>query len=323
MSTFSDVTAINASFLDGLELLTQQKTARLRQAVTVERVTGERQAFDMVGSSSLIEKTQSNVPVPVTETARFRRWMQQRDYWNSERFDGFDQLRQHSDPTGRLAQAWAAGANREWDRCAVSAALETNFVDKNGSTAVNLPESQIIAHNNEGMTLEKVKKAVKRLRRIAPDRDDPITIFLTSEQEDELLNSQIIGSNDYHAGRPLMDNALPYFAGAYFHVIDDFLDLANPTSGLVDGSTGRFDPILPMRTEDSLPLRSCFAVLRSGLIMGELLPITTEINPAKDYGIHAQQLQVEMSVGGARTHESKVVRLDCVDYSPMEFGAAA
>ena len=321
MTTFSDVTALNASFLDGLSLLTQQKTARIRQAVSVERVTGERQAFDMIGSASLVEKTQSNQPVPVTETARFRRWMQQKDYWNSERFDGFDQLRQHTDPTGRLAQSWASGAMREWDRCAVAAALDTNYVDKNGSTPVNLPESQIIKNDGEGMTLKKVQEAVRKLRRVSPDRDDPITIFLTSAQEAELLENTIISSNDYHAGKPLMDASLAYFAGAYFHIVDDFLDLASPASGgAADGSTGTFDPILPYREVEDIPIRSCFATLQSGLIMGELMPITTEINPAKEYGIHAQQLQVEMSVGGARAHESKVVRIDCLDTSDMSFG---
>ncbi len=317
---FSDTTALNVTFLDGLRLLWQQKSSHLRAAVTLQPVSGERQAFDLVGSNSLVQKTSSNVQVPVTETARFRRWMEQKDYWNSERFDGFDTLRQHSDPTGPLAQAWASGANREWDRCAIDAAIGTNYVDKYGNTAVTLPASQTIAHGGTGLTLAKVKQAVKMLRRVSPDRDDPITLFITSEQEDDLLNSPTVTSSDYYEGRRLMDASLPYFAGAHFHVVDDYLDLSQTIGGAaVDGSTGTFDPILPMKDDVGTPVRSCVAILRSGLLMGELLPITSEINPAKDYGINAQQLQVEMSVGGARVHESKVMVIECVDNSPMTF----
>ena len=142
-----------------------------------------------------------------------------------------------------------------------------------------------------------------------------------------VIIQELPGINDYalQLAQHFIDKnftvVLPYFAGAYFHIVDDFLDLASPASGgAADGSTGTFDPILPYREVEDIPIRSCFATLQSGLIMGELMPITTEINPAKEYGIHAQQLQVEMSVGGARAHESKVVRIDCLDTSDMSFG---
>ena len=320
MST-ADVHNINMTFLDGVRLITGQKTAKLRSAVTVESVTGERQAIDQIGSTALQPKTTRNTAVPVVETARFRRWMEQKDYWNSERFDGFDTLRQKADPAGRLAQAWAAGAARIWDQMAISAALGNAYVGKQGSDAVMLPDSQRLAHEDAGMTLAKVRTAVKRLRRVNPDREDPITIFLTSEQESELLADTFVSSSDYYAGRPLMEASLPFFAGAHFLVVDDFLDLSNPGSGRpVDGASGTFEPALPLDDSGSLPVRTCFAALRSGVIMGELLPITTEINPAKDHGIFTQQLQVEMSVGGTREHESKVVAIDCVDRSPMAFG---
>jgi hypothetical protein len=322
MSGTVEVHAQNAVFLDGLRLLFNQKTSRLRSVVSVEAVSGERQAFDSLGANRLIRKTSRNITVPVTETARFRRWMEQKDYWNSERFDGFDALRTHTDPMGRLAQAWASGAAREWDRCAVDAALGVAKVDKYGDTAVSLPASQVIAHGGTGLTLQKVKQAVKMLRRVNPDRDDPISFFVTSEQEDELLNSAIVTSADYNRERPLVDGALPFFMGAFFHTIDDVLNLSNPVAGQpVNGSTGTFDPILPLDTTATpgTPVRRCIAMLQSGVIMGELLPITTEINPAKEYGIYSQQLQVEMSVGGTREHESKVVVIECVDNSPTEF----
>lgn len=322
MSGTVEVHAQNAVFLDGLRLLFNQKTSRLRSVVSVEAVSGERQAFDSLGANRLIRKTSRNVTVPVTETARFRRWMEQKDYWNSERFDGFDALRASTDPVGRLSQAWASGAAREWDRCAVDAALGTAKVDKFGETPVSLPSSQVIPHGGTGLTLQKVKQAVKMLRRVNPDRDDAICVLLTSEQEDELLNSAVVTSADYNAHRPLVDASLPYFMGAYFHVIDDVLDLSNPAAGQpVNGSTGTFDPILPLDTTTTpgSPVRQCIAMLKSGVMMGELLPITTEVNPAKEYGIYSQQLQVEMSVGGTREHESKVVVIECIDTSPTEF----
>lgn len=321
MTSFAETGAVNAEFMDGLRLLVGQKTSALRNCVTLERVGGERQALDQIGSQRLIQKTGRNVPVPITETARFRRWMEQRDYWNSERFDGFDLLRQKADPTGRLAQSWAASAAREWDRCAIDAALGSALVGKFGDTSVGMPASQIIPHGNTGMTLAKLKQAIKRLRRVNPDRTDSIVVFMTSEQEDELLSSATVSSSEYYAGRPLMDASIPYILGAYVNIIDDYLDLSQPVNGgLPDGSTGQFVPMLPLDVTNPLQrVRTCFAMLKSGVVMGELMPVTTEINEAKTYGINAKQLQVEMSVGGVREHESKVVAIECVDGSPTVF----
>ena len=191
---------------------------------------------------------------------------------------------------------------------------------KFGDVPVSLPSSQIIPSAGTGMTLGKIKAAVKQLRRVNPDRDDPVCIFMTSEQEDEMLSSPTVASNDYYNGRPLMDATLPYFAGAFFHVADDYLDLSQPIGGApADGSTGTFDPILELDTSGATPVRRCIAMLKSGLVMGELMPITTEVNDAKEYGINSKQLQVEMSVGGVREHESKVVIIECEDNSPMQF----
>ena len=320
--TTAEVHAQNAYFGDGLRLQSEQKTARLRHLVTVEPVVGERQAIDSYSGMSLIRKTARNVKVPVTESLRNRRWLSQVDYWNSERFDGFDRMRSMTDPTGRLAQAWASGAAREWDRCAVKAALETAYVDKHGNTPVSLPSSQTIPHGGTGLTLAKVKQAVQILRRVAPDRDDPISIWLTGHQESELLNSSTVTSADYYAGRPLMDGSVPYFMGAYFHVIDDYLDLSQPAGGLpADGVSGTFRTILPLdlTSEPGHQVRKVVATVKSGIVMGELMPITTEVNDAKEYGINALQLQVEMSVGGTREHESKVVVIECIDPSTMVF----
>lgn len=319
----AEVHAQNAYFGDGLRLSSEQKTAKLRHLITVEPVVGERQAIDSYSGMGLLRKTARNVKVPVTESLRNRRWLSQVDYWNSERFDGFDRMRSMTDPSGRLSQAWASGAAREWDRCAVKAALDTAYVDKHGNTPVQLPSRQVVPHNGTGLTLAKVKQAVQMLRRVAPDRDDPVSIWLTGHQESELLNSPTATSADYYAGRPLMDATIPYFMGAYFHVIDDYLDLSQPAVGTTpDGISGTFKTILPLeRLEDgeTTNVRKVIATVKSGIVMGELMPITTEVNSAKEYGINALQLQVEMSVGGTREHESKVVVIECIDPSSMTF----
>ena len=110
--------------------------------------------------------------------------------------------------------------------------------------------------------------------------------------------------------------------GAYFHTVDDVLNLADPRRPMGSLLMARRAPLTadpaPGRHETTpgTPVRRCIAMLQSGVIMGELLPITTEVNPAKEYGIYSQQLQVEMSVGGTREHESKVVVIECVDHSP-------
>ena len=318
----AQVHAMNAYFMDGVRTLSQQKTAKLRSLVSVEPVRGERQAIDALTGTNLARKTARNAKVPVVETPRLRRWFSQKDFWGSERYDGFDRAREHTDPTGRLAQAWAAGASREWDKCAVEAALGTAFVDKYGNTPISLPASQVIPHGGSGLTLAKVKEAVQLLRRVSPDREDPISLWMTGQQESDLLTSATVTSADYYAGRPLMDATIPYFMGAYFHVIDDYLDLTAPAAGnQSDGSTGTFQPIIPLDTT-SVPgsqIRRVVATLKSGVVMGELVPITTEINPAKEYGINSLQVQVEMSVGGTREHEAKVVVIECLDPSAMTF----
>ena len=78
--TTAEVHAQNAYFGDGLRLQSEQKTARLRNLVTVEPVVGERQAIDSYSGMSLVRKTARNIKVPVTESLRNRRWLSQVDY---------------------------------------------------------------------------------------------------------------------------------------------------------------------------------------------------------------------------------------------------
>ena len=60
-------------YRDNVMQLAQQKTSRLRAAISEERVTGESAYFDLIGASAAQKRTTRHGDTPLVETPHTRR----------------------------------------------------------------------------------------------------------------------------------------------------------------------------------------------------------------------------------------------------------
>lgn len=325
-----DVNNLNEKIQRTLRGLSMDYKKKFEQWTVMESVSGEKQGFDVPGSiNRLHEKKDRYGQVPLSETHGSRRWMTQRDYEGGEPYDGFDRLRRIADPKSWILQAHAAGGNRKWDETWVHAALQPAYVGKNGDIPVGLPASQIIPHNGQGMTSAKLQAAQGHLERICGPDEMPV-VHMTSVARNELINDPIISSIDYNVRKPLVDMTLPMWNGMALNLVNDFLDDQQPVVDRDgdgrpdhDGTSGTFDPILPVEPVNigtpAVPqwmvIRRNVVCVKSSVMIGELLPYTTEIIPGTYRGmsIGTWVLQTAMSVGGTRSHESKVMVIETLE----------
>ena len=66
-------TAFVNQFSANVQLLSQQMGSKLREAVDVETVTGEKAFFEQVGSAAAVLRTSRNADTPLVETPHERR----------------------------------------------------------------------------------------------------------------------------------------------------------------------------------------------------------------------------------------------------------
>ena len=93
-------TAYVKQFTEGITLLAQQKDSRLRNAVRVEPIEGDRAFFDQVGISSMTKRTSRHAETNLTDTAHTRRMV------TSDTYDKADMIDKHDDQdAGRLTPA--------------------------------------------------------------------------------------------------------------------------------------------------------------------------------------------------------------------------
>jgi len=156
-------TAFVNQFSANIALLSQQTASKLRKAVRVESVTGEKAFFDQVGSAAAVKKTSRHADTPLVTTPHSRRMATMTDYIWADLIDDQDKLRMLADPTSTYAQAASSALGRAMDDEIITAAIGTAKTGASGSTSTTLPAGQKVAHGSAGLTIAKLISAKKIL----------------------------------------------------------------------------------------------------------------------------------------------------------------
>jgi len=135
-------TAFVNQFSANVQMLSQQMGTKLRSAVDVESVTGEKAFFEQVGSAAAVVRTSRNADTPLVETPHERRMVTMTDYEYASLIDDQDKVRMLIDPTSSYSKAAAAAMGRAMDDVIIAAALGTAKTGKDGSTNTALPAAQ-------------------------------------------------------------------------------------------------------------------------------------------------------------------------------------
>lgn len=287
-------TSFSQKFTANVKLKLQQVPSRFRNAVMVETFTGSKaaQAVQQVGSTAAVKRTTRNADTPILNTPHDARWVYPEDYEWGDLIDQADKIKTLADFTSPYVQTATAALNRGLDDEVVAAFFsdttktgETGGTTTDWTTFVAANGGHQIAAGGVGMTVSKLRQAVKALRAAEVDLDmDPIYCALTAEEIDDLFTETQMISLDYNTNAVLVSGKLQPFMGVNF--------------------------VHSQRLGTSGANRRIPVWAKSGMCLGVWQDIKGEVSKRADKSF-ATQVYASMSCGATRLEEKKIVEVLC------------
>ncbi len=279
-------------FTRNVELLLQQKKARLDGAVTSGSYQGDKaQAVIQFGEVDM-------APIEPGEGAgqwkgdtvwssveHYQRWVFPSDFAVSLPLSRQDQVRMINNPGSPYAEAVRAAYARRYDDLVIAAATGPAKTGKyDDLVEVAFPASQVIGDDGEGLTIDKLIEAKEKLIAAGNDPAEERFLACSEKQLSDLLKDTAVQSADYNTVKALVKGEVDTFVGFKF--------------------------ISTERLFQAAGVRHCLAWVKSGLHFGtwDTLNVNADVRPDKNY---VWQVYARATIGATRTQEKKVVRVDC------------
>ena len=268
-------TAFVNQFSSNVALLSQQMGSKLRSAVDVESVTGEKAFFDQASRHQ---------DTPLLETPHSRRQVALTTYEWADLIDDADKVRMLADPTSSYARAAAAAIGRSQDDVIIAAMGGTAKTGKEGATSTVFASGQKIAHGSAGLTIAKLVSAKKLLD--ANDVDPSIKryIVVSPEQIEDLLNNTTVTNSDFNTVKALSQGDISSYVG--------------------------FEFITSNRLKDDGTSRLCYAFAQDGMKMAIGKDVMARVDERSDKS-YSTQVYYCATFGATRMEENKIVEIAC------------
>lgn len=274
-------TAMVEQYKANIQLLSQQKGSRLRNAVRVEIVVGKNAFFEQIGAVVAQKKTTRHMDTPQSDTPHARRRVSPEDYVWADYVDKEDLVRTLINPISPYAINAVNAFGRAIDDAIIAAASGTAYTGVAGGTATSLPSSQKIADDNKGLSVDKLLAIKKIFWDNDVDEDIELHICCSSQQIVDLLGEEEMTSGDYQTVQALVQGKIKQALGFTFHRSQRL-------------------------SVDASDIRTCFAWAQDGLLLGLGADIHTRIGERADKN-YLTQVWCGMSIGATRMEEAKVV----------------
>ncbi|MEQ8708344.1 MAG: phage capsid protein [Rhodospirillales bacterium] len=287
-------TSRSVQYRNTIDILLQQKPARLVPAVRMETLQGKKGAFDRIGPTAALKRTTRHGDTPLIETPHDRRWVFASYYEWADLIDEADKVQLVGDPTSAYTQNAMYALNRSMDDEIIKAffADATTGEEADGSAA--FPAGQSIAvtignggSGNVGLNAAKLKAARKLFRQNEVDPDEQLYCAITAEQFEDLLNDDEIVNRDYTLVNKLDEGEVVKFMGFSFIGIERLE---------TDGSGYRRVPVWS----------------RNGMLLAKRKDVTAKVTERADKS-YSTQVYAAMDVGAVRMEEGKVVEIKCAE----------
>ena len=273
--------------------LVQQKNSKLKEYVTLDSIEGKEKSYNQLDATSMAQITDRSRDTRITDQAMAKRWIRPLQYDCAKLVDEFDEqfLGEVVLPTSPIIQSHAAAYARTCDKIIIDALGGTAFTGTTGTTATTLPAGQKIAANyvesgavaNSGLTIGKLRAAKFLFDANEVDEEEERIMVVSAKQLQDLLRDDKITSADFNSVRALVDGTLNTFMGFKF----------------------RRSQQLPLAVD----IRSCFAYVKSGVILAERgLKTMMDVRPDLS---HSLQIRSVASLAAVRMEEKKVVEIAC------------
>ena len=273
--------------------LVQQKNSKLKEYVTLDSIEGKEKSYNQLDATSMTQITDRSRDTRISDQAMAKRWIRPLNYDAAKLVDEFDEqfLGEVVLPTSPIIQSHAAAYARTCDKIIIDALGGTAFTGTTGTTATVLPAGQKIAVGyvesgtvaNSGLTIAKLRAAKFLFDSNEVDEEEERIMVVSAKQLQDLLRTTEVTSADYNTVRALVDGTLNTFMGFKF----------------------RRSQQLPLAVD----IRSCFAYVKSGVILAERgLKTMMDVRPDLS---HSLQIRSVASLAAVRMEEKKVVEIAC------------
>jgi len=294
MSFTNPPTSFVQEYGNTVQMMAQQTQSKLREAVRVENVTGERHYFELNNENGDMDQVTTRFEdINPKDTLFERRAVDMLDYDFSQFVDSFDKLKMLIDPTSTIVQAQAAQMNRKVDDIIIASLYADMKTGKTGSGTSSLNTGVAInswaygtGSGNSNLTISKLIEAGALLDAADVDMEGRY-IVMDPVNHSKLLATAEATSSDFITSRSL-------------------------ETGKVDGLVG-FKFIKSTRLPvDGSGYRRCFAWHKSGMALGIAKNPTFDISQRKDKRGMPWQAYLSLSMAGTRLENDKVVEIKCL-----------
>ena len=233
------------SYTAGYEHVLQERKPQFQGLVREERIEGENESYDFLGTIELDQKVTRFEDIPIEDMTHNRRWIFPVWYRKGIFVDKEDDIALHTDPTSDYIQALAKGVIRKENDVIVAAFQGDvkggkdpgddtfSIVTNSLYTTIATTDSRIIAHDvqadftaggvSTGLTIEKLILARQMLTELENDPDAMFYIGVAPKQTSDLLREAETQSIDTSLIRSLTVGVVNEYMGFRFVVSNNFL----------------------------------------------------------------------------------------------------
>jgi len=281
-------------------------------SVRPDKLKGENQAYDFLGTIDLVEKQTRFEDIPIDDMTHNRRWIYPRWFRKGIFVDREDDIALHTDPTSGYIRALAKGVIRTKNDV-IFAAFEGNVrggkqpgddtfafndaiwsaASEGGRTIVHdTTDAFAVGGPSTGLTIEKLILAREALVTLKNDGNQMFNLVCSQRQISQLLRQAETQSIDTNMVRALANGTITEYAG--FRFIVDW-NIAVGSSNDIDADTNIY-PCYAFTSDAIL-----FAQHESPIFRVEWLP----------------RKQIYMIVGkvgmnAIRMDEDKIIKIECI-----------
>ena len=283
-------------YTTNVQLLSQQKGSRLRNAVTTGAYTGKQGVpVDQFAATVATKRTTRYPSLTPADTNTDRRWVFPSDYdWN-DLIDQIDKLRMLIDPQSSYVMNGMAAMSRAMDDELIAAFFGTAKTGVDGSTSTTFPASQQISASEgasaaTGLNVEKLKAGIQILlanEAWDPSSGDRINMVISAKQNRNLMDEVQVINADYNGEKAVVNDGFVMSWGKVDFIHSERL----PTNG---SSQTR-----------------CPMWVKSGMHLGLWQDLSADVSQRKDLAGLPWQVYLYGTFGGTRLEEKKVVEAPC------------
>jgi len=303
------------AYTAGYEHILQEKKPAYQGLMREERIEGENESYDFLGTIELDQKVTRFEDIPIEDMTHNRRWIAPEWYRKGIFVDKEDDIALHTDPTGDYIQALAKGVIRKENEVITAAFFADVQAGKSpGDDTATLADSlyvystrittggRTLAHDvqsdytaggtSTGLTIEKLILARQALVELDNDPDDMFYIACAQKQMSDLLREAETQSIDTNIIRSLVAGVVNEYMGFRFVVTNR---IVIGSSNDVDADTSVYE--LPVWTKEGM----LFARHESPIFNVDWLPRK-----------QIWQISARVGMNAIRMDESKMIKIECV-----------